>query len=120
MGDIVILFLIQNVITFTILFWLLAWGGEYFFTSKSQLTKKQFYECGFRSLSELNIQINLNFSMMCVFLILYDVEFTLLFPMLFNFWNIYIFEFTFLLAFIALIVVSLYYDWQFNTLSWQY
>lgn len=120
MGDIVVLFLIQNVLMFTIIFWMLAWGSEYFFTNKNHLTKKQFYECGFRNLSELNIQINLNFSMMCVFLILYDVEFTLLFPLLFNFWNIYILEFTFLFLFLFLIVMSLYYDWQFNTLSWQY
>lgn len=120
MGDIVVLFLIQNVLIFGIIFWLLTWGAEYFFTNKSHFTKKQFYECGFKSLSELNIQINLNFSMMCVFLILYDIEFTLLFPMLFNFWNIFVFEFFFLIFFLSLIVVSLYYDWQFNTLSWQY
>ena len=120
MGDIIILFLIQNVLLFGIIFWLLVWGAEYFFTKKSHLTKNQFYECGFKAISELNIQINLNFSMMCIFLILYDIEFTLLFPILFNFWNIYILEFTFLILFILLIVYSLYYDWQFNTLSWQY
>lgn len=120
MGDIVVLYFLQNVFLFGIIFWLLAWGAEYFFTSKSHLTKKQFYECGFRTLSELNIQINLNFSMMCVFLILYDIEFTLLFPALFNFWNLSYLEFLFFLFFIFLIVLSLYYDWQFNTLSWQY
>ena len=84
MGDIIVLFLIQNVLIFLIIFWLLTWGAEYFFKKKNHLTKKHFYECGFRTLSDLNIQINLNFSMMCIFLILYDIEFTFLFPLLFK------------------------------------
>jgi len=120
MGDIVVLYLIQNVLLFGIIFWLLTWGAEFFFTKKVHLTKKQFYECGFRTLSELNIQINLNFSMLCVFLILYDIEFTFLFPLLFNFSNIFLLEFFIIFFFISLIVFSLYYDWQFNALSWQY
>ena len=120
MGDIVILYLIQNILIFGIIFWLLTWGAEFFFTKKNHLTKKQFCECGFRTLSELNIQINLNFSMLCVFLILYDIEFTFLFPLLFNFSNIFMLEFFVILFFISLIIFSLYYDWQFNALSWQF
>lgn len=120
MGDIVILYLIQNILIFCLIFWLLTWGSEYFFSKKTNLTKKQFYECGFRTLSELNIQINLNFSMLCVFLILYDIEFVFLFPILFNFYNIYLVEIIILFIFIYLIVLSLYYDWQFNSLSWQF
>jgi NADH:ubiquinone oxidoreductase subunit 3 (subunit A) len=88
----------------------LTWGAEFFFVKKVNLTKKQFYECGFRTLSELNIQINLNFSMLCVFLILYDIEFTLLYPIIFNFSSVFLLEF-FLFFFIkSLIVFSLYYD----------
>ena len=87
-----LIFLIQNVLIFSIIFWLLTWGAEYFFTKKPQLTKKQFYECGFKSISELNIQVNYNFFMLAVFLILYDIEFTFLYPVLFNFSKITIIE----------------------------
>ena len=118
MGDVMIFFLIQNVLIFTIIFWLLTWGAEYFFTKKPQLTKKQFYECGFKAMSELNIQVNYNFFMLAVFLILYDIEFTFLFPILFNFSKITILEFILLLLFIFLIIASLYFDWLHNTLSW--
>ncbi len=120
MGDIVVLYLLQNILIFGIIFWLLTWGAEFFFTKKNHLTTKQFYECGFKTLSELNIQINLNFSMLCIFLILYDIEFTLLFPIIFNLLNSSIIELFFLLFFILLIVVSLIYDWQLNALNWQY
>lgn len=120
MGDILVMYLLQNVLIFGIIFWLLTWGAEYFYTKKNHVSKKQFYECGFRTLSELNIQINLNFSLVCVFLILYDVEFTFLFPILFNFWNCFFFEFVILLIFFFLIILSLYYDYIYNALSWQY
>lgn len=120
MGDIVVIYLLQNVAIFSIIFWLLTWGAEYFYTKKNHLSKKQFYECGFKTLSELNMQININFSMLCIFLILYDIEFTFLFPILFNMLNISIFEYLFLIIFILFIILSLLYDWQFNALSWQF
>nr|NP_149389.1 NADH dehydrogenase subunit 3 [Tetrahymena thermophila]7TGH_3 Chain 3, NADH-ubiquinone oxidoreductase chain 3 [Tetrahymena thermophila]8B6F_AX Chain AX, NADH-ubiquinone oxidoreductase chain 3 [Tetrahymena thermophila SB210]8BQS_AX Chain AX, NADH-ubiquinone oxidoreductase chain 3 [Tetrahymena thermophila SB210]8GYM_N3 Chain N3, NADH-ubiquinone oxidoreductase chain 3 [Tetrahymena thermophila SB210]8GYM_n3 Chain n3, NADH-ubiquinone oxidoreductase chain 3 [Tetrahymena thermophila SB210]8GZU_N3 len=118
MGDAVVIHLIQNVLIFGIIFWLLTWGAEYFYTVKQQLTKKQFYECGFKSISELNIQINFNFFMLAVFLILYDVEFTFLFPVLFNFSMFSTTELFLAFFFIFLILVSLLYDWLNNVLSW--
>jgi NADH:ubiquinone oxidoreductase subunit 3 (subunit A) len=120
MSDIIVIFLIQNVLIFLLIFWLLTWLTEYFFKKKQHLTKRQFYECGFRTLSELNIQINVNFSLLCIFLILYDIEFTFLFPFLFNILNIGLVEFFFFFFFLILIFFSLYYDWQFNALGWQY
>lgn len=119
MGDVVIIFLIQNIFIFTLIFWLLTWIGEFFFTKKNHNTKKNFYECGFKSTSDLNIQINFNFSIICVFLILYDIEFTLLIPIFFNLFYITFFEFIIILIFIILILLSLIYDWQMNALNWQ-
>jgi len=79
--------------------------------------KKQFYECGFKVISDVNLQINLNFILLCVFLILYDIEFTLLFPALMNFSNIVAFQYVVFLLFIILVILSLYYDIQMNALS---
>jgi NADH-quinone oxidoreductase subunit A len=98
---------------------LLTWAGEFFFTKKNHISKKQFYECGFKALSDVNLQINLNFFMLCIFLVLYDVEFLLLFPFLFcnslaDFYSLLI-----VIFFIFLIIVSLYYDLQVNSLNWQ-
>ena len=111
--------LFQHVFIFGIIFWLLTWGTEYFYYKKQHTSKKQFYECGFRTISDLFIQINLNFSMMCVFLILYDIEFVLLFPILFNSTFISFYEFIVLITFVILIVLSLIYDYLYNALSWQ-
>lgn len=120
MGDIVILFLLQNIFIFSFIFWGLTWAGEYFFKKKNQSSKKNFYECGFKSTSDINIQINLNFSILCVFLILYDIEFTFILPILINFTFSSLFQYILINVFIVIIIISLVYDWQMNAMNWQY
>lgn len=111
------IFLIINLFLFSCIFWLLTFLGEYFYGKKEQISKKQFYECGFKTLSDTNIVFNLNFSMVCVFLILYDIEFTLLYPFIFNTFNFSFYNFIIILIFIGLIILSLFYDIQFNALN---
>ena len=119
MGDVVILFFLKNILVFSIIFWILLYISSFFYKIKNQTNKRHFCECGFKSLSDINIQINVNFAMLCIFLILYDIEFTLIFPILFNIQYIYYIQFYSILLFIILIVTSLFYDWQMNSLSWQ-
>lgn len=85
MGSVVLVSLIQHVFILCAIFWLLTWGAERLSTRRSHRSKAQFYECGFKSLSDLNLQVNLSFTLVCAFLVLYDVEFTFLFPLLVNF-----------------------------------
>lgn len=115
----VILFFLKNVLVFSLIFWALLLLSSYFYKIKNQASKRHFCECGFKSLSDINIQININFVMLCVFLILYDIEFTLIFPILFNLWNISFIQYLYMLLFVLLIIASLFYDWQTNSLSWQ-
>jgi NADH-ubiquinone oxidoreductase chain 3 len=118
-GDIVVIFFIKNILVFSIIFWFLLYVSSFFYKIKNQISKRHFCECGFKSLSDINIQININFTMLCIFLILYDIEFTLIFPILFNIQYIYYIQFFTILLFIFLIIISLFYDWQTNSLSWQ-
>ena len=119
MGDAVFFFFLKNIFIFSIIFWVLLYISSFFYKIKNQISKKHFCECGFKSLSDINIQININFTMLCIFLILYDIEFTLIFPILFNTQYIYIIQLYTIVLFILLIIISLFYDWQLNTLSWQ-
>lgn len=120
MGDIVMLFFLQNIIVFSFIFWGLTILGSYFYKKKNHKTKRSFYECGFKSFSDVNIQINLNFIMICVFLILYDIEFTFLFPILFNFSDLFFYQFVLFIIFLFFIIISLYYDILTNSLGWQH
>jgi NADH-ubiquinone oxidoreductase chain 3 len=118
-GDVVVIFFLKNVLVFSLIFWALLLLSSYFYKIKNQKIKRHLCECGFKSLADINIQININFAMLCIFLILYDIEFTLLFPILFNIWNIGTVQYLYFLTFTLLIVASLFYDWQTNSLSWQ-
>ena len=118
-GDVVVFFFIKNILVFSIIFWCLLYISSFFYKIKNQTNKKHFCECGFKSLSDINIQININFTMLCIFLILYDIEFTIIFPILFNIQYVCIIQFCTLIIFLLLIILSLFYDWQTNSLSWQ-
>lgn len=120
MGDIIIFFFCQNIIIFSLIFWLLTWGCEYLYKKKNHSTKYQVYECGFKSFDVLNLQININFILLCIFLMLYDIEFVFLIPVIFNIYNMYWFQYLILVMFSIVILISLVYDWQMNALSWQY
>lgn len=120
MGDILVLFLIQNILIFALIFWGLTWAGEYFYKKKNHTAKKQFYECGFKVTNDVDLQFNFNFTILCIFLVLYDVEFIFLMPCLFNLFNITVYSYVILMLFLILILLSLVYDWQMNALNWQY
>lgn len=120
MGDITAPFMVVNVVIFCMIFWALTILGELYYRKAEHTSKKQYYECGFKSLSANHIGVNINFTLLAVFLILYDVEFVVLYPALFNFSIITFSQYVFFIVFIVFILVSLYYDYQVNALNWQY
>ena len=120
MGDITAPFMVVNLMLFCLIFWVLTIIGELYYNKKEHLSKKQFYECGFKSLTDNQIGISLNFVLLAVFLILYDVEFTIIYPALFSFWFITFVQYVTFIIFVSFILISLYYDLRVNALSWQY
>jgi NADH:ubiquinone oxidoreductase subunit 3 (subunit A) len=110
MGDASFIMLAQNLILMGFIFWLLTDLTEYFYSKKQHMHKKLFYECGFRSISDIKITININFQMVAVFLILYDIEFVFLICLSLNLHNVGGVELVTAFLFIISIVYSLYYD----------
>jgi len=119
MGAVNIVCLVENIVVFCLLFWLLTWAGEYFYTNKQQKTKNNFYECGFKSTIDINIQTNFNFILYCIFLILYDIEFLFLIPFYMNFLTCNIVHLSVLYFFFTFIIGSLVYDYYLNALNWK-
>lgn len=117
MGSVVIIALIQHVLILSVIFWLLTWGAERFSSKKLHRTKNEFYECGFKSISDLNLQVNFSFSMVCAFLILYDVEFTFLFPILLNYSLVDITALLTYIFFIIFIILALIYDLSHSAIN---
>jgi NADH-quinone oxidoreductase subunit A len=82
--------------------------------------QKEIYECGFKTLLDLNINININFLLFCSLLVLYDIEFLFLSPFLISFVvNSYIY-FIVLTVFYFIIIFTFYIDLKYNILYWSY
>jgi len=98
-------------------FWLLTDLTEFFFKKKNHFNKKLFYECGFRSISDIKLNININFQMPAIFLILYDIEFIFFICIALNIAHISAIVFCMFINFYALVIFSLYYDILFNAMN---
>ena len=99
-------------------FWLLTWLAEFFFSRKRSQASSQLYECGFRSVSDLGLQADLGLSLAAAFLILYDAEFAFLAPAIFSLGQAGLGAAQVLLIFIFLIGLSLAYDLSREGLSY--
>lgn len=110
MGDISIFFVMQHIFVFGIIFWTLTFLGWATTKKKNHHYKKKFYECGFSSLDDIDITVDIKFLLVGVFLILYDVEFTFLFPFLFNIKTACYYSYMIFSLFIYLIIAALVYD----------
>jgi NADH:ubiquinone oxidoreductase subunit 3 (subunit A) len=114
-----IVLLIVNAIIFSCIFWILTFIFKYFYSSKNFNYKLNFYECGFKSLNNIKIQYNINFTLVMLFLLIYDGEFLILRPIalnisLLNFNSIFL-----LVLFILLLLFTLIFDYIFNSWEWQ-
>ena len=94
---------IYYIFIFGIIFWVLSLINMMFNKKKNHLFKKKYYECGFSALSDINISININFLLIGIFLILYDIEFTFLYPFIINITLVNIYSFSVFSLFYSLI-----------------
>jgi NADH:ubiquinone oxidoreductase subunit 3 (subunit A) len=83
-------------------------------------SRRDFYECGFRPQTQKPIRLPIQFLLICVFFLLYDIELVFIFPyvsgVMFSGW----YDFVLLLLFFSLFVISIIIDYQRHALYWQY
>lgn len=83
--------------------------GQCFLNRYEYRFKEDFYECGFKTTSDLNFNLNYSFFLSAIFLLLYDVELVFIIPALFNVnilneYSLLLFIFFLLVIFLTLIV----------------
>nr|AXS66236.1 NADH dehydrogenase subunit 3 [Cucujoidea sp. 2 KM-2017] len=91
------------------------------------ISKKSFYdrekmspfECGFDPKSSARMPFSLQFFLIAVIFLIFDVEITLLLPMIimYKFVNMLNFSFIFLF-FIIILLIGLYHEWKQGALTW--
>jgi NADH:ubiquinone oxidoreductase subunit 3 (subunit A) len=82
-------------------------------------TRRDFYECGFRPNTQRPVKISLQFLLICVFFLLYDIELVFLFPFVSGFTFTGLYDLLLLTLFFAVLFASLNIDYERHALYWQ-
>ena len=119
MAGVLFVQLILNAIIFSFIFWILTFSAKALFSNKYYDYKLNFYECGFKNLTKKKVAYEINYTLLVLFLLLYDGEFLVLIPFALNttcgLFTVYCCAFLFL----AWLLIALLFDYSLNALEWQ-
>lgn len=119
MAGILVFLVVINAIIFSFIFWILTFVSKYYYSNKYYNTKLNFYECGFKSLNQFQINYSLNFILLVLFLLLYDGEFLILIPFSLNVLISEFFTFFLIFYFLFWLYLTLLLDYAYSALEWQ-
>ncbi len=85
-----------------------------------KISRRDFYECGFRPQTQKPIRLPIQFLLICVFFLLYDIELVFLFPYVSGIIFSGFYDFILLVFFFLLFLLSLIVDYERHALYWQY
>lgn len=120
MIDLLLIFFFKNTIIVSIVFWLLTIFGSLLFEKTEYKYKEDIYECGFKSTSDINFNLNYSFLISAIFLLIYDIELIFLIPFLFNY-DIFNYNVLFIFfIFIFFIFLTLILDILTNSIKWNF
>ena len=103
-------FIIYNVVTIVSLRDLLKRFGFL------KVARRDFYECGFRPVTQKPIRVPVQFLLICIFFLLYDIELVFLFPLVSSSTFIGLFDLTLVTFFFTLLLISLIFDFNRHAL----
>lgn len=85
-----------------------------------KIARRDFYECGFRPQSQKPIKLPIQFLLICIFFLLYDIELVFLFPFISGITYCGLYDFILIFFFLILFVMTLGFDYERHALYWQY
>nr|YP_009400262.1 NADH dehydrogenase subunit 3 [Meitanaphis flavogallis]ARW70267.1 NADH dehydrogenase subunit 3 [Meitanaphis flavogallis] len=87
---------------------------------KFNYNKSSPFECGFDPFNKSRIPFSLNFYLIAIIFLIFDIEISIIMPMIMNFKisNMINFNILFLL-FMLFMITTLFYEWKFGSLNWK-
>ena len=82
-------------------------------------TRRDFYECGFKPQVQKPIKVSIQFLIICVFFLLYDIELVFLFPFVSGITFMGLYDTLLLILFFTVLYISLQIDYERHALYWQ-
>ena len=81
-----------------------------------KIARRDFYECGFRPLTQKTIRVPIQFMLICIFFLLYDIELVFLFPYVSAITFVGLYDFLLLILFFTAFFLSLIIDFNRHAL----
>lgn len=85
-----------------------------------KISRKDYYECGFRPQHQRPIKLPIQFLLITIFFLMYDIEFVFIFPYVSGITYNGFFDFILFFLFFFLFFCSLFIDYERHALQWQY
>nr|QJW34312.1 NADH dehydrogenase subunit 3 [Schoutedenia ralumensis] len=87
---------------------------------KFNLNKSAPFECGFDPFNKSRIPFSMNFYLITIIFLIFDIEISIILPMILNFKisNMMTFNIMFIMFFMFMII-TLFYEWKFGSLNWK-
>lgn len=85
-----------------------------------KISRRDFYECGFRPITQKTIRLPIQFILICIFFLLYDIELIFLFPYVSGLTFTGLYDSLLLFFFFFIFFISLVIDFNRHALVWQY
>nr|YP_009711629.1 NADH dehydrogenase subunit 3 [Aphis glycines]QGA47171.1 NADH dehydrogenase subunit 3 [Aphis glycines] len=78
------------------------------------------FECGFDPFNKSRIPFSLNFYLIAIIFLIFDIEISIILPMILNFKisNMFYFNMMFMIFFMFMII-TIFYEWKFGSLNWK-
>lgn len=86
---------------------------------KPDAEKNSQYECGFESEGEVRNEFNVQFYLVAILFIIFDIEIAFLFPWAMVIREIGVFGFYSMMFFLAILTVGFIYEWKKGALEWK-
>nr|AKM70176.1 NADH dehydrogenase subunit 3 [Cinara tujafilina] len=87
---------------------------------KFNFNKSAPFECGFDPFNKARIPFSLNFYLITIIFLIFDIEISIILPMILNFKisNMINFNIMFIMFFMFMII-TIFYEWKFGSLNWK-
>jgi len=82
-----------------------------------KLSRRDFYECGFKPQTQQPINISIQFILICIFFLLYDIELVFLFPFVSGYTFSGLYDLILIILFFTVFGVSLSVDYERHALT---
>nr|AKM70019.1 NADH dehydrogenase subunit 3 [Phloeomyzus passerinii] len=88
---------------------------------KFNFNKSSPFECGFDPFNKSRIPFSLNFYLISIIFLIFDIEISIILPMIMNFKISNMLNFNILfMFFIMFMIITIFYEWKFGSLNWKF